>query len=405
MATERLYYTNSYLVRFDARLEAIRDHGEGTALGLDRSAFYPASGGQPNDTGTLSVDGQSVAVTDVMAEDGVVWHVLERRLEGIAPGIPVQGVVDWPRRFDNMQQHSGQHLLSQVFDRLYDAETVSVHMGAEESTLDLAVATLAPGQVDAAEQEANYKVFAALPITATFVDEADIPALRLRRPPKVSGTIRIVEIEDFDFSACGGTHCRSTAEIGPIKIVRTERRKGIVRLTFLCGRRAVEDYRRKHRILSDAAALFSSDMAQVPVLAERNLAQVKELQHRVEEQQGRLLALDAQELLQGAEAVGSLRLVCALRADLDAAALRTLASTLVAEPGVVALLASVQGGKTMLAFARSADGSAHMGNLLRSTLQQVGGNGGGRQDFAQAGGVDGSLASTLLDAARATLAG
>ena len=394
--TQRLYYTDSYLTRFDATVVAVREQDGGRAVQLDRSAFYPASGGQPCDTGALSGAWGRAAVTDVSAEDGAVWHLLAAEAPFPAPGDAVQGEIDWPRRFDHMQQHSGQHLLSQVFERLYEYSTVSVHIGAEECTLDLDAPAIEPEQLAAAEELANAQAAAALPIRAYFVDEAELGQLQLRRPPKVEGTIRIVEIDRYDYSACGGTHTRSTAEVAPVKILALERRRGIVRVTFICGLRAVGDYRRKHQWLTAAANVYSTDAAQVPVLAERNLAQVKELQRRINDLMERLLAHEARALLVGAPIVRGARVVSYTGADLGAAGLRTLATALIAEPAVVALLAGTAEGKTALVFARSADLTLHAGNLLRDALRHFGGNGGGRPDFAQGGGIAPERAAELL---------
>lgn len=414
-ATERLYYTNAFLTAFAGRLLALRlgddnsgdagAHAGQTGVALDRSAFYPTSGGQPHDTGTLG----GLHVLDVTVDEGVVWHWVEGAPPW-TPGDVLEGAIDWPRRFDHMQQHSAQHLLSQVFARLFEAETLSVHFGAEESTLDLDMAALEPAQMKTAEALAAETVYAARPILAYTVDEAGLNAIPLRRPPKVTGAIRIVEIEGFDWSACGGTHVHTTAEAGPIKIVRSERRRGGVRLTFLAGGRAVADYQRKHTLLAEAAALFSSDAAQVPALVERQIAVSKEQARRLEEVTGRLLALEAAALLSAARPLADLPaaplLVQALRDDLDAASLRTLAGQVVAQApdaGAVALLASAQQGKLLLAFACTPGLPLHMGNLLRATLQQAGGNGGGRPDFAQGGGVPAAEGERLLAYAASTL--
>jgi alanyl-tRNA synthetase len=393
--TERLYYSNSYLTGFDARVVATRlDNGQ-AAVNLDRTAFYPTSGGQPNDVGTLN----GLAVVDVTAEDGAIWHHLAGS-GGIPVGSSVQGDVRWSRRYDHMQQHSGQHLLSQVFERLFSYETVSVHIGEDENTLDLETPSLLQAQIEQAETLANEMVYRALPITAYFVEESQLSMLQLRRPPKVTGSIRIVEIEGYDYSACGGTHCRSTAELGPIKIVRSERRRSTIRITFLCGSRALGDYARKHSLLAECAALFSTDMAQVPTLIERALAQNKEQKRRIDDLTERLLLHESRVMLNEAELSRGVRIVRALREDLDAQALRVLASSLCQEPRVVALLAGGSSGKLLLAFGRSADLGdlgPHMGDLLRETLAQAGGNGGGKAAFAQGGGVDLAEGQRLLD--------
>ena len=390
--TEHLYYTDAYTTEFDATVVAVTMLDGKPAVELDRTYFYPTSGGQPNDTGRLA----DIAVVDVVAQDGAILHVLEGAVAR-QPGDPAHGVIDWPRRFDHMQQHSGQHLLSQVFYRAFGFETVSVHFGAEESTLDLDAATITPEQLAAAEAQANDLVYASLPITAYFVDESNIATVPLRRPPKVTGQIRIVEIAAFDYSACGGTHVRTTAELGPVKLLRQERRRGQTRITFLCGKRAVADYARKHSLLTEIAAIFSTDVGQTPALVARSQEQVKELQYRVDELTAAQLAQTAVALVADAPLIGATRVVAHLLTDQAADATKTLANQLQAQGATVALLASSQGDKATVIFARSDDAPGHMGNLLRAALKAFGGGGGGRPEFAQGGGVAVSDLPALLD--------
>lgn len=396
--TIRRDYDDSYCTTFDATLLQVTEHQGQPALLLDATYFYPTSGGQAHDLGTLA----GRRVVDVVASDGQVLHVLA---QGETPPDlgPVQGIIDWPRRFDHMQQHSGQHLLSQVFYRECGCETVSVHFGALESTLDLDAAELTPAQLAHAEAVANDLAARALPITATLVDERGLATIPLRRLPKVTGQIRIVEIQGYDYSACGGTHVRTTAEIGPLKLVRQERRRGQTRVTFLCGKRAIADYIHKHDLLVQAAAHYSTDVEQVPELMGRGLEQVKALQRRVDELTTQLVGYEVTEVLAQAQSLGDLRVVARRWDDRGVDALKTLANLLQTEPGVVALLASVQVDKTTLIFARSADVDRHMGNLLRDTLKAFGGAGGGRPEFAQGGGIPPAQADAALQHALAAL--
>ncbi len=381
--TERLYYTDAYCTEFDAAVTALAELDGRPALILDRSAFYPTSGGQPYDTGALG----DYAVVDVVAADGAVYHILDRAAGPALVGQAIHGRIDWPRRHDHMQQHSGQHLISQVFHQLFGFETVSVHFGADDSTLDLDTAEVTPEQLDQAELLANDLVDQAIPIKTYFVGDAEIDQVPLRRPPKVSGQIRIVEITGVDWSACGGTHVRTTAEIGAIKFARQQRMRGQARITFLCGRRALLDYCLKHRLITEAAALYSTDIAQVPELIARDQALNKELQHRVDELQTALLAYEAEGLRQRGAQSGGCTVVAQAYAGRDATALRTLASQLIADAHAVALLGSAQGDKVTVIFARGEQAPLHAGNLLRASLQRFGGGGGGRPDFAQGGGI------------------
>ena len=231
--TERLYYDDAYTTQFEANVTQTRAIDGHTAVALDRSFFYPTSGGQAHDLGTLN----GVPVIDVQVDDdGVVWHILGRaaKLEN-----PVSGEIDWQRRYDHMQQHAGQHLLSQAFFHKLGLETVSVHFGEAFSTLDLDVEEISAEQLTTVEDYANAIVWENRPIYTYFVADADLASIPLRRPPKVTGQIRIVEIEQFDWSACGGTHVQRTGEIGVVALLRTEKIRRQTRVHFLCGGRVV----------------------------------------------------------------------------------------------------------------------------------------------------------------------
>jgi alanyl-tRNA synthetase len=395
--TKHNYYTDSYTTSFEAILVEVTEREGRPALLLDQTYFYPTSGGQANDLGTIN----GWAVCDVVAgENGQIYHLLEAMPDPAPLLGPVQGEIEWIRRYDHMQQHSGQHLLSQLFYRLFGMETVSVHFGETESTLDLDAATITPGQLSEAERAANDLVYAALRITAYFVQESDIAGVPLRRPPKVSGEIRIVEIQGYDYSACGGTHVHTTAEIGPIKLLRQERRRGQTRITFLCGKRAVADYARKHDLLAQAAALYSSDYAQVPELLARAQEQVKTLQRQVDELTLRLLSFEVDAVAATATEIAGHQVIAQSWGDRSVDAVKTLANLLQERPHTIALLATTAGGKATVIFARSGDVDTHMGNLLRDALKAFGGGGGGRPEFAQGGGVAVEQVPALLEYAQ-----
>jgi len=235
-----------------------------------------------------------------------------------------------------------------------------------------------------------------LPIKAYFVPDTALDTIPLRRPPKVRGMVRIVEIEGFDYSACGGTHCRSTAEIGPVKLTRVERRRGQVRITFLCGQRAWQDYRVKHQLITEAATLFSNEIAQVPILIERNLSQVKELQRQIDTMQSELLGLEALQMLASATVINEYRLLQQMFTDKDVATVKRLASQLQQHPRVICLFSILHEGKATLIFARAADVAVHVGNLLRDSLREIGGKGGGKEDFAQGGGITAQQGEEIL---------
>ncbi|MBI3958226.1 MAG: alanyl-tRNA editing protein [Chloroflexi bacterium] len=393
--TTRLYYDDAYLATFTAQVVERTSVNGHPAVRLDRSAFYPTSGGQQHDTGALA----GVAVIDVqVAEDASVLHLLAAPLPKEAA--EVTGVIDWPRRFDHMQQHSGQHLLSQAFYRLLGLETVSVHFGDELCTLDLAGESLGAQGLEAVERHANEIVWEDRTIRAYAVSDGELANIPLRRAPQVTGKIRIVEIDDYDWSACGGTHVTRTGSIGPLSLLRVERNKGNSRVYFVCGARAVNDARRRRQLLGDAAALLDTAVEEVPSLLAARQERLKEQDRLLRAMQEELLGYRAQSLLAQAEAVGGVRLVARVLADLDPTGLKSLAAGLVATPGVVALLACGMEGKGTVIFARSADVELHAGQLLRAVLPRFGGGGGGRPDFAQGGGVDVERLVELIETAR-----
>jgi alanyl-tRNA synthetase len=362
-----------------------RSTDRGHAVELSRTAFYPTSGGQPHDVGTL--DGAQVV--DVREEDDRVLHIVSAPVAGY-----VQGIIDWTRRFDHMQQHTGQHILSQAALRTAGAQTRSVHFGGETATLDLDRADFSRAEAETLEDLANGVVFEDRAVLVREVDEADLPALGLRRPAKRTGTIRIVEVEDFDRSACGGTHVRRTGEVGAIVVRRWERHRGGVRLEFVCGWRALRDYRRTRALLSDLAASLTVGDADVSEAVARLSAQLRARERTLEDLRARMLGREAADLLATAE--GEPKLVAAVvpHAPEEAAA---LAGALVASAPCVAIIGSAEG---RLVLARSADVPLDASAVLRQALGPYGGRGGGRPEFAQ-GAVPAERIAEAVQAARA----
>lgn len=392
--TERLYYDDAYSTRFVGRIIERRKHNDQPAVLLDRSAFYPTSGGQPYDTGSLN----GTRVVDVHAgTDGSVLHLLTRPLPEDTES--VVGEVDWPRRYGHMQQHSGQHLLSQVFYRRQGLETVSVHFGEALNTVDLEGGQLTGKELAAAEVEVNELIWQNRPVRAYWVKEAELGKVPLRRAPKVRGRVRLVEIDKFDWSACGGTHVRRTGEVGLISLLRIERHRGRSRVHFVCGRRALAEAAERRGLLAETAALLDSGVRDVPELVSKQQQALRVAEREVKALREGLVEYQARELLAEAGAAGGVQLVVREIADSEPAAVQRLARALVAGPGVVALLGCAQRGKGTVVFARSEDCSVHVGNLLRDTLRQFGGGGGGRPDFAQGGGVAAEKLADVLGAA------
>ncbi len=395
----RAYYTDSYTTRFDAALTAVAEVDGRPAVLLDRAYFYPTSGGQPHDTGQLAGPGATARVIDVVErEDGAVLHVLDAPLP---PG-PVAAAIDWPRRFDHMQHHTGQHILSAAFVRVAGAETVGFHLSPQSVTIDLDRAGLTPAEIDAAEALACEVVWSDRPVTAREVTLAEAAALPLRkRPPARDGRLRLIDIAGFDLTACGGTHVARAGEVGLIKIVKTERRGEATRVEFLCGGRAFADYRARHDVVRGLVAALTTGPDDLLPAVTRLQAEVKELRSELRLREEVLLRLEAERLLAGAGALPGGRLVTAVFADREVSEVKRLANLLGEAGGVVALL-GLAGERAQLIFCRSANAPGHMGDLIRPALAALGeARGGGGPTFAQGGGppADEAAIQRALDAA------
>jgi alanyl-tRNA synthetase len=397
LTESRLYYRDAYLAEFDARLVEQFLLGQAWGVVLDQTAFYPTSGGQPHDTGLLN----GVTVTDVIEreEDKAIVHVVEQKLDGSL----VRGQVDWARRFDLMQQHTGQHILSHAFEALLDADTVGFHLSDETLTIDISRAPLSLEDCAAVEGRANAVVFADYPVDAHFVSQAEVGRLPLRKPPAVKGPIRIVQVGSLDYSPCGGTHCRSSGAVGLIAIRKVERRGVETRIEFVCGGRALADYRRKNRALGEAAGQLSVGEMELPEAVSRLSEEVKAVHRQLKLAEDRLLEYEVTHWLARAEAIGDTRLVKAIIVERNAASVKYLAVRLMAEPRCVALLGLVQGNSAQLTFARSNELTIDMRPLLKEACRMIGGGGGGQPNMAQGGGSRTDQVLLALDAAARTV--
>lgn len=407
--TDRLYYTDPYLRAFDATITGVARRDDRLALTLDRTAFYPTSGGQPFDLGTLG----GLRVVDVVDdEDGSITHLVELRTKNSElrtnaepgtrnpePGQRVRGEIDWSRRFDHMQQHTGQHVLSAAFDKLFGARTVSFHLGAEVSTIDLA-REMTPAEIAAAESEANRIVWEDRPVAIRFADAEAAARLPLRKESVRGGTLRLIDVEGFDLSACGGTHVARTGGIGVIAVASWERFKGGQRLEFLCGGRALNGYRRLRDAVTASVRLLSVLPEELPAGIERLQGEAKEQKRSIAGLQSDLARCRAGELAAGAAEIAGVRLV-ARAIDADANGLKTLAMAIAAQPGFLVALVSTT-TPALVVLARSSDVAISAQQLLATLIAEFGGRGGGRAEMAQAGGLAGSP-EAIIAAVRAAL--
>jgi len=391
MMPTRLYYREPERRSFDAMVTSCESMASGFGAVLDQTAFYPTSGGQPHDTGRL---GEAVVLDVSEREDGAIVHLVDRPL---AVGASVRGVIDWPRRLDHMQQHTGQHILSAAFDRLLDAATVSFHLGAEVSTIDLA-REVSAGEIARSEDEANRVVWEDRPVTVRFVTEAEAARLPLRKDPARSGELRLVDIRDFDLSACGGTHVQSTGSVGVIAVAAWERFKGGTRLTFVCGRRALRSHSCLRDVVAGATRVLSVAAEDLVGTIERLQGDHRERGRQLRRLQEELASATAERLRAEAETIGGLRGVLRHEPGYDGAALKTLAAAIVSGPGIVAVLVG-DGEPAPVVVARSADVPVDAGAVVKALLAELGGRGGGRPELAQ-GGVAAAPAVVVAGARR-----
>lgn len=402
--TERLYYQDSHLTEFDARVSGVTRDAQGrVAVTLDRTAFYPTGGGQPSDTGMLN-DARVIECID--EEEAGVLHIIEGAT--LTVGASVAGRVDWPRRLDHMQQHTGQHILSQAFVQLFDAPTRAFRMLERVSEIDVDLSDPSIERIEEAVELANRIVWEDRSVGVRHVSPEEAAALPLRRDSAREGSLRIIEIEDYDLSPCGGTHAARTGEVGIICVRSWERAKGLTRLEFIAGGRVLADYRRANTIARSVAALFSAGRDDAVESVARAVEENKTMQRRLRTLEEIAARVEADELIHNATHGGDdsgTRIVTHAFADRDAESLKRLALAIIARPGHVALLGSrdTHGRAARLVFARAADASGDMNALMREACAILEGRGGGRPDLAQGGGTNVEKLPDALHAAANSL--
>jgi len=376
--TERLYYSDSHLIEFEARVVDVTDRVSGwTAIVLDRTAFYPTGGGQPSDTGTLN----GLRVVECIDDgDKGVLHVVQ----GAAPGRgdAVRGRVDWSRRLDHMQQHTGQHILSQALITLFNAPTRSFRVLDASCEIDIELNNPTAEVIERAVELANNVVWEDRAIAIRSVTSGEAAELPLRKQPARDGDLRLIEIDGFDLTPCGGTHAYRTGEVGMIAVRSWERAKGLTRIDFVAGVRALADYRKANKSARDVAALFSTGRDDAPQYAAQMVEEHKELNRRVRGLEELAAGVEAEKLL--ATAVEGV--VTHIFDGRDAESLKKLAHALISHPRTISLLASRDKDTARLVFARSADAIGDMNLLMREACAMLDGRGGGRPDMAQGGG-------------------
>jgi alanyl-tRNA synthetase len=386
-STRRLYFEDAYRTEFEARIcerLAVEDR---PAVVLDRTCFYPESGGQPWDLGTLG----GVPVVKVVEEGETIVHVLEKE----PAGDEVRGCIDWTRRFDHMQQHTGQHVLSQAFVEVLRGETRSFHLGAEESSLEIGLAMISDESLDRVERRANEVIFENREVKTYFVPPERIAQVPLRRPPKVEGTIRVVEVEGFDYSACGGTHVRRTGEIGLVKVLSAERIRGNLRFTFVCGGRALAAFQTRNRVVRDLVGRFNVQAKDVPASVERLGAELKDLKKSFKRIEEKLAVYEAAEYVSRTDGP----VISAILEEKSPDAARALALSVVRRGTFVVCFGVRSETRSHLLVARSESLAVDLRSLVPVVASLLNGKGGGGSSLIEiAGDRDADLAAAVARA-------
>ncbi len=376
--TERLYYKNSDLLEFETTIAEVGQTESGHFCVLDSSAFYPTSGGQFHDTGLLN----KIPVSDVIEnEKGRVLHITAAVVGNV--GDRVRGSVDSQRRIDNCQKHTAQHILSQAFVTLFKMETVSVHLGDQYASIELKTKSVTDEQMYQAEELANQLIFDRLPIEIRFVDAVEAARLPLRKVPDRERKIRIVQIGEFDYSACGGTHCRNSAEVGLIKIIGVEKMRGNLSVKFLAGRLAIEDYKSRFDVTNRLANTLTCHFSDLEERFAKTFEENRNLRKDITRLQAERLPQMAKELADKANRTDKPHQLIESVELSDPKTLGQLA-VLVAD-SIDGLAVLISGDRA--ALATSKETGIHAGQLAKHLSEKLSLRGGGGEQQAQLAGI------------------
>jgi alanyl-tRNA synthetase len=381
--TKRLYFDDPYQTQFEAAVLEKRNFAGKPAVILDQTLFYPESGGQPCDKGDIN----GISVINVIEDKDKIIHVLDKDIDAEK----IKGTIDWETRFDHMQQHSGQHILSQVFHRYLNGKTMSFHLGKEISTVEIDIRKISEEEVEKIEKLANDIVFENREIRVAFVPDTRVDKIPLRKPPKKTGELRIVEIQDFDYTACGGTHPRRTGDIGLIKILKWERIRDNLRFEFVCGNRALKDYAMRTRVLRDVTNRFSSGESDLMDVVEKLFQDYKAQKKRNRQLQEKMSEYEAKEMINQAES----RIIKKVFEDRSADEARQLALNIIRGSDHIVLFGLKLAERVHLVLACPEKTEVDLRELVSEISPIIEGKGGGRPSLVE---ISGSRQNRLLEA-------
>lgn len=394
METIRLYNDDPYLKEFEANILEILPYEGKYAIVLDRTAFYPEGGGQPSDTGYI---GES-CVIQVIESSGRLLHITGEK----PVATEVKGIIDWQRRFDYMQQHTGQHILSECFEKLFNGHTDSFHMGRDIVSIEISIDRFSDEDAVKIENMANSIVYSNLPVTARLVTNEELQSIPLRKKPKVTENIRIVEVSNFDYSPCGGTHVASTGEVGSIKIKTWEKCKGGIRFIFVCGYRALKDYSLQNSIIRALCEKLSVRDSDIVEAVGKALGDLRNTEKQLSLATQELIRAEAEKIIGESSLTNGKRIVAKIFEDRSINDIKLLAQYLTQTPGTVALLAC-RNENAQVVFTRSEDVNADMNAVFKAALHIIGGKGGGNSRTAQGGGNKTDMLDAFIASAKSNI--
>lgn len=377
MRTERLYNDDPYLTEFRAKVIEVLPYGDKYGVILDRTAFYPIGGGQPSDMGYINNE----RVSEVIEKDGELLHIIDKQLTAKE----VKGTVDWERRFDFMQQHTGQHILSSCFEKLLNGSTDSFHMGKDIVSIEINIDSFSIDDAERIENMANNIIYSNLPVITRVVSSEELNSLPLRKVPKVTENIRIVEVKGIDYSPCGGTHVRATGEVGIIKIKYWEKCKGGIRFTFVCGSRALKDYGMYNSIIKVLCEKFSVRDSEITEAVDKIMLDLRNAEKQLSAATQELIRVEADSIIKECPAVSGIRLISRVFDKRSINDVKLLAQYLTKAPGTVVLMAC-RNENAQVIFTRSEDVNIDMNSIFKTVLPIIEGKGGGNAKTAQGGG-------------------
>lgn len=376
--TKKLFYDNIYLKEFTSNILSIEEIDKQFHILLDQTAFYPEGGGQPSDIGTI----ENIQVLYVYKKDNKIYHILREKPKKLHD---VKCIIDWEKRFDHMQQHLGQHILSGCFHKFFNAKTVGFHLGEAFVTIDIALKTMSDVQAEKIEYFANQVIFSNLKVKQFYPTPKELSEMVLRKSPKVIKNIRIVEIDQFDFSPCGGTHLSHTGEVGMIKIRKWEKNKGNIRVEFICGNRALKDFYWKNNYINKISNLLSSKDIDTLHNVERIFSEYSLQKKEIRNLKETLLDYEASTLHKEASMFKDIKFVHKIYNKRDFWELKILASKIVAHPNIIVLFGT-KNEKAQMILSCSKNIQINMNELFKMVCPIINGKGGGNSHTAQGGG-------------------